>query len=75
VGLSVPVTFQRTLAASEPFYLNQTDLRARRVEVPAHASLDGGKLRVFRAPASGPRAAVWPAGARSRVPLGRLGYR
>jgi len=27
-GLSVPVTFQRTLAASEPFYLNQTDLRA-----------------------------------------------
>jgi len=23
-GLSVPVTFQRTLAASEPFYLNQT---------------------------------------------------
>ena len=27
-GLSIPVTFQRTLAASDPFYLNRTDLRA-----------------------------------------------
>jgi len=27
-GLSVPVTFQRTLAGSDPFYLSGTDLRA-----------------------------------------------
>jgi hypothetical protein len=27
-GLSIPVTFQRTVAASDPFYLNRTDLRA-----------------------------------------------
>src|SRR5207237_922394 len=27
-GLSVPLTFQRTLVASDPFYLNGTDLRA-----------------------------------------------
>src|SRR5213593_4393158 len=27
-GLSIPVTFQRTLAGSEPFYLEGTDVRA-----------------------------------------------
>src|SRR3989441_13024885 len=27
-GLSIPVTFQRTLTGSEPFYLSGTDIRA-----------------------------------------------
>jgi hypothetical protein len=27
-GMSIPVTFQRTVAASDPFYLSRTDLRA-----------------------------------------------
>jgi hypothetical protein len=58
-GLSVPVTFQRTLTGSDPFYLNRTDLRAD--------ALQG--LRTPRSTASSYSFAA----RRTRVARGRLG--